>query len=404
MLLSRATIIVSKMPHRLSVEDLTREEAHEVWAFLSSEDRLSMTRQAVKVQLAKECGVFIEQMDAVANGATLTELLVWESSDSDGGTLTLENITAMFRNPNQDDEWVLDLCNMMNTQEAELAWRWALGERLIMLRNRMRTWGKKFSVKNDTLLPTETLIDIAFGEVDAVVVTDTSAFKRLRRWVGDEPDAWWLVPDCATLLHISDGAVRNRRGDIDIEFTPLTGDAEPCWSWVNAVGTLRCHTVNQQLSYSKYQEPMSLSWAESMTVLQKYPKSGYIILHEGEYHLLTSGSITLYAQALTVRRIKNIGYEFTIGFKDGLDIIDTATFRMKEMVYDLESSLKMRGITLHNSHTTHDIPDGLVLSLVYTWSPSDDWHLRYAGTHRDMGISDVDEIVDYYMLVGEDNE
>ena len=149
---------------------------------------------------------------------------------------------------------------------------------------------------------------------------------------------------------------------------------------------------------------MSLSWAESMTVLQKYPKSGYIILHEGEYHLLTSGSITLYAQALTVRRIKNIGYEFTIGFKDGVDIIDTATFRMKEMVYDLESVLKMRGITVHNSHTTHDIPDGLVLSLVYTWSPSDDWHLRYAGTHRDMGISDVDEIVDYYMLVGEDNE
>lgn len=87
MLLSRATIIMSRMPYRLTTEDLTREEAHELWAFLSSEDRLSMTRQAVKVQLAKECGVFIEQMDAVANGATLTELLVWESSDTDGGLL-----------------------------------------------------------------------------------------------------------------------------------------------------------------------------------------------------------------------------------------------------------------------------------------------------------------------------
>ena len=119
MLLSRATIIVSKMPHRLSVEDLTREEAHEVWAFLSSEDRLSMTRQAVKVQLAKECGVFIEQMDAVANGATLTELLVWESSDSDGGTLPLATITAMFRNPHHVDEWVLDLCNMRGCSRVE---------------------------------------------------------------------------------------------------------------------------------------------------------------------------------------------------------------------------------------------------------------------------------------------
>jgi hypothetical protein len=96
------------MPYRLTTEDLTREEAHELWAFLSSEDRLSMTRQAVKVQLAKECGVFIEQMDAVANGATLTELLVWESSDTDGGTLTLDNITAMFRNTNPNDEWIIE--------------------------------------------------------------------------------------------------------------------------------------------------------------------------------------------------------------------------------------------------------------------------------------------------------
>ena len=51
-----------------------------------------------------------------------------------------------------------------------------------------------------------------------------------------------------------------------------------------------------------------------------------------------------------------------------------------------------------------DIPDGLVLSLVYTWSPSEDWYLRYDGTHDNMGIGDIDEVVDYYMLVGEDNE
>ena len=98
MMIERATIIVSKLPHRLTIDDLTIEEAHELWAFLSTDDRLSMTRQAVKVQLAKECGVFIEQLDAVANGATLTEVLVWESSDSAGGTLTLDNITSMFRN------------------------------------------------------------------------------------------------------------------------------------------------------------------------------------------------------------------------------------------------------------------------------------------------------------------
>ena len=146
---------------------------------------------------------------------------------------------------------------------------------------------------------------------------------------------------------------------------------------------MRHHTANQILSYSKYEEPMSISWNESMVLLQKYPKSGFVILNEGKYYLLSSGSITLYANALTVRRIKNIGYEFTIGFKDGMDIVDTDTFRMKDMVYELESALKIRGITTHNSHTTFDIPDGLVLSLVYTWSPSEDWHLQYAGTqHR----------------------
>ena len=404
MLLSRATIIVSKMPHRLSVDDLTVKEAHELWTFLSSEDRLSMTRQAVKVQLAKECGVFIEQMDAVANGATLTELLVWESSDSEGGTLTLSNITAMFRNSILNDDWIIEFSHLMNSQESELAWRWALGERLTLLRNRMRKWAILNSTKSDTNLTTATLIDIAFGKINSEVIQDITTFKRLQRWVGDEPEAWWFVPNCATLIHLSSGVARNRRGEVDIEFNPLTGDIEACWSWVNAVGNMRHHTANQILSYSKYEEPMSISWNESMVLLQKYPKSGFVILNEGEYYLLSSGSITLYANALTVRRIKNIGYEFTIGFKDGMDIVDTDTFRMKDMVYELESALKIRGITTHNSHTTFDIPDGLVLSLVYTWSPSEDWHLQYAGTHPNMGVSDIDEIVDYYMLVGEDNE
>ena len=112
----------------------------------------------------------------------------------------------------------------------------------------------------------------------------------------------------------------------------------------------------------------------------------------------------MYAQALTVRKIKNIGYEFVIGFKDGMDVVDTCSFRMKELPFELQTSLKRKQLSLHNSHSLMDIPDGLVLSLVYTWSPSEGWHLRYDGTHDNMGVSDIDQVVDYHMLVGEDNE
>ena len=406
MKLERATIIVSKLPHRLTIEDLTIEEAHELWAFLSTDDRLSMTRQAVKVQLAKECGVFIEQLDAVANGATLTEVLVWESSDSAGGTLTLDNITSMFRNiQSLDEDWVVNLCRSMNTHEAELVWRWGLNERLLLIKQRMRKWAVINSSISDGGTPIETLIDIAFNKIKGEVIINLPPFARLQRWLGSsEPENWWFVPNCATLLHLSKGVVRSRNGDVNTEYTPQMGDIEPCWSWVNQLQTKRHHTVNTEVPFSVYQEPMTLSWNESISLLNKYPKGAFIIFNDGTYHILTSGSIKLYAQALTVRKIKNIGYEFVIGFKDGMEVVDTCSFRMKELPFELQTSLKRKQLSLHNSHSLMDIPDGLVLSLVYTWSPSEDWHLRYDGTHDNMGVSDIDQVVDYHMLVGEDNE
>ena len=91
MLLGRAIVLVSKMP-KLDVKDITKEEAYELWEFLDEERKLPITKTRLKINLAKECGVFVEQLDAVANGASLAEVLIMESSDSKTSKLKLKEI------------------------------------------------------------------------------------------------------------------------------------------------------------------------------------------------------------------------------------------------------------------------------------------------------------------------
>ena len=404
MLLSRAIVLVSKMP-KLSIKDITREEAYELWSFLDDERKLPITKTRLKINLAKECGVFVEQLDAVANGASLAEVLVMESSDSKTSKLKLKEIKSIIQSVTSDEDWIISFCHSMDITEAEFVWRWVLNERWRSIRYRMRKWAKINSKINDDLINTMEMLDVIFGlRKKENVERPNTEFKRLQAWNGiDIPDKFWFVNDCGTLLFLESGIARNRNGEINREYTPQVSDVDACWCWIDVLGITRLHTVEQEIPFSNYKEPMDISWHEANKVLYNYPKGGFLILNDNHYHLYTKGTNALVVQLLSIRQIKNTGYEFILGVKDGVDIIDVDKLVIDKLPFELETALKRNGVPIQNSHTTHDV-DFLVVECAYSWRAEDGWGWRYMNTLDDASIHDVDEYTTYISMVGVDNE
>ena len=55
MKIQRAVVLISKMP-KLSLDEITKEEAYELWEFLDEEYKLPITKTRLKVRLSDECG------------------------------------------------------------------------------------------------------------------------------------------------------------------------------------------------------------------------------------------------------------------------------------------------------------------------------------------------------------
>ena len=146
---------------------------------------------------------------------------------------------------------------------------------------------------------------------------------------------------------------------------------------------------------------MPTSWEESQQLLHHYPKGGFIIFHEGEYYLKTSGTISLQAQVTHYRNV-NGTWEFNIGFRDGIDVVDMNVFTVEENVFELDYALRRIGITPTVKNTSEPISDTFVVKVEYTWSPSKEWHFRFNTVVLDAGLSDVDELVDYLVVVKDD--
>lgn len=406
MLVQRATVLLSKMP-RLLPHELTREEAHELWSFLNSENKLSLSHTKLKLALASECGVFVEQLDAVANGASLAQLLTMESSDSRGKKLELSSVMNLLSNVNEHTkDWVIPFCHSMNINEAELVWRWALKYRWRYVKNRMAKWVRKTSGV-DIEADTTTLIDIIYSESKIENTEDTSSFQRLKIWKSPVPPKdFWFVGLCDSLIHLSSGMARERNGKLNGKYTPMLGEIIPCWSWCNKRLTdieERFHNIEQDITFSQYQKPLPISWEEVNTVLSEYPKGGFLILQDGEYYLYTNGTSQIVVQALSYRNIKSAGHEITFGVKDILDIIEVGTFTLPILPFELEYALKKRGMNVFDTHTTNEL-DNLFLMIKYSWHPEDGWRWVYEKVDEDLGIGDVDQFTDYILITGDVNE
>ena len=406
----RLCVLVSKMPRHLTTNDLTMEEALAVWRFLDAKQRLPMTARRVKIQLAKECGCFVEQLDAVGDNAHISKILTWESNDQSKG-LDVDELVALVQNV-PDEEWVLDLCRSMSLIEAEMFWRWALEYRWSSVRYRMVKWLKMMLDMSDiSNYNPEMLIQMVFTGIGKDKLVE-EMFVPLRPYTRDEhgfvahkiatPSEYWFVTDCSTLIQVHRGAVRNRAKELMVDLTmDIPTDVPLTWCWLNPLQTNYIHSESIELPFSKYKEPLPTSWEESLQLLHNYPKGGFLIKENDNYFLMTSGTVSLIGQLMYYKRVGD-NIEFTLGFRDGLDVVDVPDIiAMTQLPFEIEQQLRKQHINVTARKVSEPLSDNLTVKVEYTWSPKRNWHFKYSGLFTSYGLSDVDEIVDYITLVGE---
>jgi hypothetical protein len=381
------------------------EEALAVWRFLDSKQRLPMTARRVKVQLANECGCFVEQLDAVGDNAHISKILTWESNDQSKG-LNVDELMALAHNI-PDEDWLLDLCRSMSLIEAEMFWRWALNYRWSSVRNRMVRWLRKMLHMADISTHDPViLLQALYMKTEVMSIEDM--FVPLRPYTKNKlgivgtSSEYWFVTDCSTLVQVYRGAVRDRGKNLMVDLMmDIPTDVPLTWCWLNPLQTNYIHSESIELPFSKYKEPLPTSWEESLQLLHNYPKGGFLIKEHGEYFLMSSGTVSLMGQLMYYKRVGD-NIEFTLGFRDGLDVVDVPDIiAMTQLPFEIEQQLRKQHINVTARQVSEPLSDNLTVKVEFTWSPRRKWHFIYTGLFTSYGLSDVDEIVDYISLVGE---
>ena len=401
----RLCALVSKMPRHLTTNDLTMEEALVVWRFLDAKEKLPMTARRVKIQLANECGCFVEQLDAVGDNAHISKILTWESNDQSKG-LNVDELMALVHNI-PDEDWLLDLCRSMSLIEAEMFWRWALDYRWSSVRNRMVRWLRKMlhmadiSTHDPVILLQALYMKTKVMSIEDMFVPLRPYTKNKLGIVGTSSE-YWFVTDCSTLVQVYRGAVRDRGKNLMVDLmVDIPPEAPLTWCWLNPLQTNYIHSESIELPFSKYKEPLPTSWEESLQLLHNYPKGGFLIKEHDEYFLMSSGTVSLMGQLMYYKRVGD-NIEFTLGFRDGLDVVDVPDIiAMTQLPFEIEQQLRKQNINVTAKQVSEPLSDNLTVKVEFTWSPRRNWHFIYTGLFTSYGLSDVDEIVDYISLVGE---
>mgnify|MGYP003657117524 CR=1 FL=1 len=374
MKISRAVSCISAMPN---LTDISEDETHELWNFLNRPVRCPLTRQMARLRLATECDVYPNVLDATIGSNSIVTALIWESSDSKSTGMTLEQVVAFF---SADDFKLLSLCHALDSDEAEFVWRWAFSERWRSVVNRMKKWMGD-SIQED------------LGE------------HRLKPWKETTtkiPKEWWLVEDVSTIRLAMPGdqwIIRHRNGRIDDELTQQFQDytsnaTEVRWIWKDRkLGGWRW----------LWCPPSDRTWPESVQLMQLHPR-GALLIRDGDYYLMTSGTTSLYGQILRVRKLNDTYYELEIGFLDGDTTVEVCTIVLPEMPFVLEGAFGRIGVRYNYGRSWHVVEASLVARVALLWNPDDEWHLRFDGVESEMGASDVSQLVDYQMLMGELDE
>ena len=421
MKVKRAVGCVSMMPKRLNQDALTRKEALALWAFIDAEDRLPISRRMMKVQIAKEIGVYIEQFDAVIGDVSIAQALVWESPLDNKNEITLNQIVSLF-NHIDDADWVLSLCSQLDVEEAEFIWRWALKERWLSIRNRMRKWVLNLLGASTSKLTTSRLIEILYDK-DILEEVEELTIK-LEPWIDaheKDIDRWWFIPDATSLRMITPNqngwTIRKRTGEIDSMMTKenddslITDDAESLWVWETEQGTKTWGFIEgmestPSKSYLHPSAPQTTEWEEATLKLKQYTRAAILIQSNGKYYLLTDGSVKFVAQALRLQKQKSGVYIMELGLLDGDEIVkvlDIPIGEMQDIPFTLHTSFKKCNVNMFGTGW-RDIPTGLFISFSLIWNPTYGWYPKFKNVESEVGTNDVSQLLDYKMMMkGLDN-
>ena len=406
--LARASDLLNRMPNKLLVKEISKRDCEQLWEFVNTTDKLSISQQRLKTAMADECGVMLERLLEVIGDSPFVDGLVMEAGEEESD-FTLNEAMHLMRSAHLLDNWILPFCHAISKEEALVIWRWAIGYYWTAYRNRFLKW-----IKITSKLNGDYSVDVHLSVIyDGLQISDDiKPFKRLEPWEGGVPDKWWFVSDCGTLKYVGDGVVRNRNGTLNTELTILLDSDAECWTWENPLATGYFHSTKDKLPFSSYKNEMTENflWHESQVLLDSYAKGGFLIAHkindeeEFSYYLLSKGSNALYGQVMTIRNLNKGGYEIVIGFSDAGEVVETTTHTMSELPLQLNEALLRRGISANVRYAFQHVEDCLVAKFMYTWSPNEEWHLKFVEVESSKGESDVDDILDYFAVVGGEDE
>lgn len=406
MKVSRAVVLLDLIP-KLGIDGMTREEAHVLNQFLFSMP-VHLTKNMARLRLANEMNVNKEALDQALGDMSVVEGLVMECTNK-GGKVTLEEIYTYFTSEN--DIEFLPMCALLNHDEGEFVWRWALQYRWNSVKTKFSKWLRNMTGTQEGLEHDYLYSNARFSEsiINALYdgVTDINVYQEIRNripklqfWVSKlvVPEQWWFVPDGSSLRWVDryDGEIiaRHRTGEIDMEMTEelVSKSTDTRWVWRDKDGF-----------YVDESTKTVGEWTTAISLLQLYPRSMILIYRDNTFHYQTGNDITLYARVMGVRKLAG-GYQFKLGFRDGDEIVDTTTVDVHDIPFTIQSELRHMGIRYNYGRDWHDIDGCVVTSVSPKWTPEGGWGWTHLLYESEMGINDVSDVIDYQNIMGETDE
>lgn len=404
MKVSRAVVLLDKMP-KLSIEEIAREEALELLDFLNAKPSYLTTNMA-RLRLADEMNVNKEALDEALGDMSVIEGLVMECENT-GGSITLEEVHAYFTGDEELE--LLKMCALMNPDEGELVWRWVFRHRWRAIQTKFSNWVvglfgsvvKGYPCLGDLAL--RKMIKQRYSGVTSVMELDdiTNRKPRLLFWVSAlvQPDKWWFLQDGTTLRWLDNQdneLVARHRSDssIDIEMTERAREnkSKSTWCWFDEDGYF-CDEESNTVS----------DWDKAIALLQLYPRGMILIRRDDAYHYQSAGNVTLYTQILAVRK-KQDSFEFRLGCKDGVSVVDVDSFELNHVPFALEQVFKMDGVRYNYGRDWHNVGGCVVVATSPIWNPEEGWRMSYLTYDSEKGMSDISDIVDYQNIMRVNNE
>ena len=103
--LARASELLNRMPNKLLVKEISKRECEELWEFVNTTDKLSISQHRLKTAMADECGVMLERLLEVIGDSPFVDGLVMEAGEEESD-FTLNEAVQLMRSAHVLNDWI----------------------------------------------------------------------------------------------------------------------------------------------------------------------------------------------------------------------------------------------------------------------------------------------------------